>query len=59
MPIPPAVVAAARCTWHWQWQQLMAGLGPADADGNYRRPPRNLTNFVPDFAVSLMGDKEG
>ncbi len=27
--------------------------------GNYRRPPRNLTNFVPDFAVSLMGDKEG
>ena len=39
MPIPPAVVSAARCTWHWQWQQLMAGLGPADAEGNYRRPP--------------------
>ncbi|MCW1959157.1 MAG: polyphosphate kinase 2 [Mycobacterium sp.] len=26
--------------------------------GNYRRPPRDLTNFVPDFALSLMGDKE-
>ncbi len=27
--------------------------------GNYRRPPRDLSNFVPDFAMSLMGDKEG
>ncbi len=27
--------------------------------GNYRRPPRDLSNFVPDFALSLMGDKEG
>ena len=26
--------------------------------GNYRRPPRNLSNFVPDFAMSLLGDKE-
>ncbi len=26
--------------------------------GNYRRPPRDLTNFVPDFANSLLGDKE-
>ncbi len=27
--------------------------------GNYRRPPRDLSNFVPDHALSLMGDKEG
>jgi polyphosphate kinase 2 len=27
--------------------------------GNYRRPPRDLSNFVPDFATSLLGDKEG
>jgi len=27
--------------------------------GNYRRPPRNLSNFVPDFAGSLVaGDRE-
>ena len=39
MSIPPAVVAAARLGWHWQWNQLMGGLAPADAKGNYRRPP--------------------
>jgi len=38
MPIPPLVVSTARCAWHWQWRQLMGGLGPADAEGNYRRP---------------------
>jgi len=38
MPIPPLVVSTARCVWHWQWQQLMGGLGPADAEGNYVRP---------------------
>jgi putative glutathione S-transferase len=38
MAIPPVVVAAARSVWHWQWLQLMGGLGPADAEGNYRRP---------------------
>ena len=38
MAIPPAMVAAARAGWHWQWLQLMNGLGPADAEGNYRRP---------------------
>ena len=27
--------------------------------GNYRRPPRELTTYVPDFAATLMGDKEG
>ena len=26
--------------------------------GNYRRPPRDLSNFVPDFAATLLGDKE-
>ncbi len=39
MPIPPLVVSTARCVWQWQWQQLMSGLGPADTEGNYRRPP--------------------
>ena len=38
MAIPPAVVSAARQGWHWQWLQLMGGLGPADASGNYTRP---------------------
>jgi len=38
MAIPPAVVTAARNGWQWQWQQLMGGLGPADAEGNYIRP---------------------
>ncbi|MFM9035145.1 MAG: polyphosphate kinase 2 [Mycobacterium sp.] len=27
--------------------------------GNYRRPPRDVSNFVPDFAATLLGDKEG
>ncbi|QPN60192.1 glutathione S-transferase C-terminal domain-containing protein [Synechococcus sp. CBW1002] len=36
---PPApVVQAVRQVWEWQWRQLMGGLGPADAEGNYRRP---------------------
>ncbi|WP_320677551.1 glutathione S-transferase C-terminal domain-containing protein [Prochlorococcus sp. MIT 1300] len=39
MSIPPAVVAAARCAWKWQWNQLMNGLAPADSKGNYQRPP--------------------
>ncbi|MBM5820490.1 MAG: glutathione S-transferase family protein, partial [Cyanobacteria bacterium K_DeepCast_150m_m2_101] len=38
MAIPPAVVSAARAGWRWQWLQLMQGLGPADGEGNYRRP---------------------
>ena len=25
--------------------------------GNYRRPPRELTTYVPDFAATLMGTK--
>ncbi|MFN8073662.1 MAG: polyphosphate kinase 2 [Mycobacterium sp.] len=27
--------------------------------GNYRRPPRELNHDVPDFAATLLGDKEG
>lgn len=38
MPVPPLVVSSVRRFWHCQWRQLMGGLGPADADGNYRRP---------------------
>jgi putative glutathione S-transferase len=38
MAPPPFVVQAARGLWHWQWRQLMGGLGPADSEGNYRRP---------------------
>jgi putative glutathione S-transferase len=38
MPIPPLVVTAVRRAWHCQWRQLMGGLGPADGEGNYRRP---------------------
>lgn len=38
MPVPPLVVTAVRRVWHCQWQQLMGGLGPADTEGNYRRP---------------------
>ena len=37
---PPAVlVRTARSLWHGQWALLMGGLGPADRQGNYRRPP--------------------
>ena len=38
MAIPPVLVKTARCGWSWQWLQLMGGLGPADHEGNYRRP---------------------
>jgi putative glutathione S-transferase len=47
MSVPPAVVATARWLWHWQWQQLMGGLGPADAEGNYRRPAGAFTAKPP------------
>ncbi|MFM7087804.1 MAG: glutathione S-transferase C-terminal domain-containing protein [Cyanobium sp.] len=38
MPPPASLVRTARCLWHRQWLALMGGLGPADNDGNYRRP---------------------
>ena len=47
MAPPPIVVQAARGLWHWQWQQLMGGLGPADADGNYRRPAATFATAPP------------
>lgn len=47
MAIPPAVVRAARAGWHWQWQRLMNGLGPADAGGNYRRPASPFSQLPP------------
>ena len=47
MTIPAVVVAAARAGWHWQWQRLMGGLGPADAEGNYRRPAAAFTALPP------------
>ncbi len=47
MAIPACVVATARATWHWQWLRLMAGLGPADAEGNYRRPAGAFTACPP------------
>jgi putative glutathione S-transferase len=52
MPIPPLVVSTARCAWRWQWQQLMGGLAPADALGNYQRPPSPFaaTAVLPDDA---------
>lgn len=43
MTIPAPVVRGVRCAWHWQWQQLMGGLGPADAEGHYRRPEGAFT----------------
>jgi putative glutathione S-transferase len=38
MPPPAALVQTARCLWRQQWRVLMGGLGPADAEGRYRRP---------------------
>ena len=48
MAIPPVLVKTARCGWNWQWLQLMGGLGPADHEGNYRRPAGDhLTATLP------------
>ena len=46
MAIPPLVVATAREGWRWQWRLLMQGLGPADAEGRYRRPPSDRMDVV-------------
>ncbi len=37
VPAAP-LVRTARLLWHSQWEVLMGGLGPADAQGRYRRP---------------------
>lgn len=47
MAPPAALVRTARCLWQWQWQQLMGGLAPADASGNYRRPKGVFTALPP------------
>ena len=45
---PPALlVRSARSFWHCQWQQLMSGLGPADREGRYRRPPSPFIQVPP------------
>ena len=38
MAPPAALVRTARSLWRGQWRLLMGGLGPADAQGRYRRP---------------------
>jgi putative glutathione S-transferase len=40
-------VRGARAAWQWQWLQLMAGLGPADARGRYRRPAAAFSSCPP------------
>ncbi|MFM8937240.1 MAG: glutathione S-transferase C-terminal domain-containing protein [Vulcanococcus sp.] len=57
MTIPAAVVAAARAGWRWQWLQLMGGLGPADADGQYQRPPSPFAALPP--LPASAGDADG
>jgi len=56
MAIPAAVVASARAGWRWQWLQLMGGLGPADADGNYNRPEAAFAALPP---VPVDADQPG
>ena len=41
------MVQAARGLWRWQWHQPMGGLGPADAEGHYRRPPAPFATTPP------------
>jgi putative glutathione S-transferase len=47
MAPPPVLVRRVRAFWHWQWRQLMAGLAPADAEGNYRRPAGAFITLPP------------
>jgi glutathionyl-hydroquinone reductase len=44
---PPWLVSGVREAWHWQWLRLMAGLGPADAAGHYRRPEAGFAALPP------------
>ncbi|MEB3322170.1 MAG: glutathione S-transferase C-terminal domain-containing protein [Synechococcaceae cyanobacterium] len=44
---PAALVRTARDLWHWQWLRLMAGLGPADDRGRYRRPAAAFAELPP------------
>ncbi len=56
MAPPPFVVQAARGLWHWQWLQLMGGLGPADPEGNYRRPASAFASTPPLPANAAAAD---
>ena len=47
MAPPPGLVRTARCLWRQQWLALMGGLGPADAQGRYRRPPSPFSQLPP------------
>ncbi|WP_036916502.1 MULTISPECIES: glutathione binding-like protein [unclassified Prochlorococcus] len=54
MSIPPAIVAAARNGWKWQWNKLMNGLAPADHSGNYKRKPSQARNSTPPTREELL-----
>ncbi|AAP99296.1 MULTISPECIES: glutathione S-transferase family protein [Prochlorococcus] len=54
MSIPPAIVASARMGWKWQWNQLMNGLAPADAEGNYTRTQSQALDSKPPKAEDLL-----
>ncbi len=47
MAPPAALVRTARQLWHAQWLALMGGLGPADAQGRYRRPASAFAALPP------------
>ena len=55
MAVPPLVVATARDGWRWQWRQLMQGLGPADAEGRYVRPPSDRLEVTVPPSEELLG----
>jgi len=44
---PAALIQTARGLWRCQWQQLMGGLAPADAEGRYRRPAAAFAALPP------------
>tara|TARA_Y100001968_G_scaffold67200_1_gene58046 strand:- start:23264 stop:24250 length:987 start_codon:yes stop_codon:yes gene_type:complete len=54
MPIPPIVVTTAKKSFHWQWNQLMNGLAPCDAHGNYLRPISQKLNAVVPEAQKIL-----
>ncbi|ABX08174.1 glutathione S-transferase family protein [Prochlorococcus marinus] len=54
MSIPPVIVAIARESWRWQWEQLMKGLAPADKSGNFQRVPSQVTNAVVPIKENLV-----
>jgi len=47
MAPPAGLVRTARCLWRQQWLALMGGLGPADAQGRYRRLPSPFQQLPP------------